>query len=62
MPEYVSIQDAVKREGVSRSAITRYRKRGLLKAYRAEGVDRRVYIDLEQLRELRRNPPMTPID
>jgi hypothetical protein len=57
MPTYVPIQDVIATEGVSRSTIDRWRRRRLLQAYTSPGVDRRVYIDLDQLAELRRNPP-----
>jgi DNA-binding transcriptional MerR regulator len=62
VPTYVTIRDAMKQAGVSRSTIDRWRRRGLLDAFRAPGVDRRVYIDLDQLHELRRNPPLERIN
>jgi DNA-binding transcriptional MerR regulator len=54
----IPVEEAVRTLGVSRSTIDRYRRRGLLDSYRAVCVDRRVYIDPEQLKELRRNPPL----
>ena len=44
--------------GVHRATIHRYIRLGLLKRYRARGVDRRTYVDVEALRELRRHPPL----
>jgi hypothetical protein len=62
VPTYVPIQQAIAEEGVSRSTINRYRRLGLLDSYTSPGVDRRIYIDVERLRELRRNPPLRRIE
>jgi hypothetical protein len=62
VPTYATIQQAIAQEGVSRSTINRYRRLGLLDSYKSPGVDRRVYIDVERLRELRRNPPLQRIE
>jgi len=57
----VPIQEAIKTEGIGRTAIYRLIRLGLLKKYRTL-LDRRTYIDLDELRELRRNPPMHEVD
>jgi DNA-binding transcriptional MerR regulator len=62
VPTHITIQEAIASEGVSRSTIDRYRRLGLLDSFRSPGVDRRVYIDVEQLRELRRHPPLQRAD
>jgi excisionase family DNA binding protein len=54
----ITLDEAAKQLGLSRSTINRWRRRGLLGSYRAPGVDRRVYIDREQLRALLRNPSL----
>ena len=58
--ERVPIQEAITREGIGRTAIYRLIRLGLLKKYRTP-LDRRTYIDLGELRELRRNPPMREV-
>jgi hypothetical protein len=54
----VPLSQAATDIGVHRATIHRYIRLGLLKRYRARGVDRRTYVDVEALRELRRNPPL----
>ena len=58
----VPVQEAAQEVGVSRQTVHRYIRLGYLKAYRAPGVDRRTYVDVDELRELRRNPPFTELD
>jgi hypothetical protein len=43
--------------GVSRQTVFRYIRLGYLKGYRAPGLDRRTYVDVDELRKLRENPP-----
>lgn len=62
MPQYITIKQATEQEGVSRATLYRWIKRGYLKRYRTPGFDRRTHIDVEELRELRRNPPMEAIE
>lgn len=62
MANRIPIQEVVATAGVSRSTIDRWRRRGLLDSYRSPGVDRRVYIDVDQLLELRRNPPLERLE
>jgi DNA-binding transcriptional MerR regulator len=52
----VPISEAAKAVGLSEWTIRRYVRLGLLKKYRTP-TDRRTYVDLEALEELRRNPP-----
>lgn len=54
----VPLAEAAADVGVHRATVHRYIRLGLLKRYRARGVDRRTYVDVEALRELRRNPPL----
>jgi len=54
----VPLSEAAADIGVHRATVHRYIRLGLLKRYRARGVDRRTYVDVEALRELRRNPPL----
>jgi hypothetical protein len=54
----VPLSQAATDIGVHRATIHRYIRLGLLKRYRAPGVDRRTYVDVDALRELRRNPPL----
>ena len=56
------IDDAVAQEGVSRTTVYRLIRLGLLKKYRAPGVDRRTYIDVDVLREVRANPPLREVE
>jgi DNA-binding transcriptional MerR regulator len=62
MSTYLPIQEAIVRAGVSRSTIDRWRRRDLLDSYRSPGVDRRVYVDIDALLELRRNPPLVLVE
>jgi hypothetical protein len=54
----VPLSQAAADIGVHRATVHRYIRLGLLKRYRARGVDRRTYVDVEALRELRRHPPL----
>jgi hypothetical protein len=54
----VPLSEAASDIGVHRATVHRYIRLGLLKRYRAKGVDRRTYVDVEALRELRKNPPL----
>jgi hypothetical protein len=56
------IDDAATEEGVSRTTIYRLIRLGLLKKFRAPGVDRKTYIDADKLREVRKHPPLRPVD
>jgi DNA-binding transcriptional MerR regulator len=58
MPEQrlVTVSDAAEEAQVSRTTVFRYIRLGLLKPHRRQ-LDRRTYIDVEALLELRRNPP-----
>jgi excisionase family DNA binding protein len=62
VPRYVTIKQATEDEGVSRATLYRWIKLGYLTKYRTPGFDRRTHIDLDELEELRRNPPMEPIE
>ena len=62
LAKLMPIDDAVAQEGVSRTTIYRLIRLGLLKKFRAPGVDRRTYIDVEVLREVRSNPPLREVD
>lgn len=62
MPNLVPLQDVIATAGVSRSTIDRWRRRKLLDSYRSPGVDRRVYIDLDQVVALRRKPPLVRLE
>jgi hypothetical protein len=57
VPSYVPIQEVIRDEGIGRTALYRLIKLGLLEKHRTP-LDRRTYIDVEQLRELPRHPPM----
>jgi DNA-binding transcriptional MerR regulator len=56
------IDDAAAQEGVSRTTIYRLIRLGLLKKFRAPGVDRRTYIDADALREVRSHPPLRQVE
>ena len=56
------IDEAAAQEGVSRTTIYRLLRLGLLRKYRAPGVDRKTYIDADALREVRANPPLKPVE
>jgi excisionase family DNA binding protein len=62
VPRYVTIKQATEGEGVSRATLYRWIKLGYLKKYRTPGYERRTHIDLDQLDELRRNPPMVVVE
>ena len=62
MPRLLPIDDAAAQEGVSRTTIYRLIRLGLLRKFRAPGVDRRTYIDVEVLHEVRENPPLKPVE
>ena len=56
------IDDAAAQEGVSRTTIYRLLRLGLLKKYRAPGVDRKTYIDADVLRQVRTHPPLKVVE
>jgi excisionase family DNA binding protein len=56
MPQLVPVDEAARRLGIGRSTVFRYIRLGLLDAHRRH-LDRRTYVDLDQLRELRESPP-----
>jgi hypothetical protein len=56
------VDDAAAHEGVSRTTIYRLIRLGLLKKYRAPGVDRRTYVDVDALRQVRAHPPLRVVD
>jgi len=56
------VDDAAAHEGVSRTTIYRLIRLGLLKKYRAPGVDRRTYVDADALRQVRAHPPLRVVD
>jgi hypothetical protein len=58
----VPIDDAADQEGVSRTTIYRLIRLGLLKKFRAPGVDRRTYVDADALRAVRAHPPLRPVE
>ena len=60
MPHYVTIEQAIKERGVSRATLYRWIKFGYLTRYNLPGYEKRTHIDLDQLDELRKNPPMRP--
>jgi hypothetical protein len=62
LPRLLPIDDAATQEGISRTTIYRLIRLGLLKKYRAPGVDRRTYVDVDLLREVRANPPLRVVD
>jgi hypothetical protein len=62
VPRYLSVSEAAAEVGRSKAAIYRYLKLGLLKRYRAVGIDRRTLVDVEALRELLKNPPVEEIE
>ena len=62
VPQYITIAQATAQEGVSRATLYRWMRFGYLKRYRVPGFERRTHIDLDELRELRRNPPMQRIE
>jgi predicted site-specific integrase-resolvase len=56
------IDEAAAQEGVSRTTIYRLIRLGLLKKFRAPGVDRRTYVDVDVLREIRAHPPLRVVE
>jgi excisionase family DNA binding protein len=62
LAKLMPIDDAAAQEGVSRTTIYRLIRLGLLRKYRAPGVDRRTYIDADALREVRAHPPLRPVE
>jgi excisionase family DNA binding protein len=54
-----TVEEAAKETGIGRSTIFRYIRYGYLKPYK-KALDRKRYIDLDELEELRRNPPLVP--
>ncbi len=62
MRKLMPIDQAATNEGVSRTTIYRLIRLGLLKKYRAPGVDRRTYIDADALKSVRARPPLRVID
>jgi hypothetical protein len=62
LAKLLPIDDAAAQEGVSRTTIYRLIRLGLLKKFRAPGVDRKTYIDVEALREVRANPPLRAVE
>ena len=52
----VPISEAATAVGLTERTIYRYIRLGLLERYRTK-VDRRTYVDLDALEELKRNPP-----
>jgi DNA-binding transcriptional MerR regulator len=53
------VVEAVRQTGIGRSTIFTYIRMGLLKRYKRR-LDRRTYVDLDELEELKRNPPFVP--
>lgn len=62
MTKLVPLDEAAAEVGVHRTTIFRYLKRGFLKRYKAKGVDKRTFVDIEALRDLLRNPPLKEVD
>jgi excisionase family DNA binding protein len=58
----LSIDDAAAQEGVSRTTIYRLIRLGHLKRFRAPGVDRRTYVDVDVLHEVRSHPPLREVE
>jgi DNA-binding transcriptional MerR regulator len=52
----IPVDEAAKRVGLSRNTIFRYIAIGLLKRYTSP-LDRKTYVDLDELKRLRENPP-----
>jgi excisionase family DNA binding protein len=62
LPKLLPIDEAAAQEGVSRTTIYRLLRLGLLKKYRAPGVDRKTYVDADALHQVRAHPPLRPVD
>jgi predicted DNA-binding transcriptional regulator AlpA len=60
-PRLIPIQDAAQQTGLARSTIYRYIRMGFLKKYRAAGFDRRTYVEIDALMELKKNPPFREV-
>lgn len=58
LSKLLPIDEAAAQEGCSRTTIYRLVRLGHLETYRAPGVDRRTYIDVEALHTVRANPPL----
>lgn len=56
MSRIVTLHEAAEEVGLSAPTVWRYIRLGLLKKYRRQ-LDRRTYVDLDELRELKDNPP-----
>jgi excisionase family DNA binding protein len=56
------IDEAAAHEGCSRTTIYRLIRLGLIEKYRSPGVDRKTYIDVDALHELRANPPLQRVE
>jgi DNA-binding transcriptional MerR regulator len=59
MPRWRTITDAARESGVSRRTLERWLRAGLLTRYVIRG-DRRTYIDLDQIKGLRKPRPKEP--
>lgn len=56
MPRLVPVNEAAKELGIGSSTIFRYLRLGLIKKHKRQ-LDRKTYVDIDELRELRDNPP-----
>jgi Helix-turn-helix domain len=54
------LQDAARESGLSRSTIHRYIRLGLLASYKTP-LDRRTYVNLDELLDLKQHPPFTRV-
>jgi len=55
------IDDAAAEVGCSRTTIYRLVRHGHLETYRSPGVDRRTFVDVDVLRNVRANPPLKKV-
>jgi len=62
LAKLMPIDEAAAHAGVSRTTIYRLIRLGLLKKYRAPGVDRRTYVDADALKSVRAHPPLRAVD
>lgn len=62
LAKLMPIDEATAYAGVSRTTIYRLIRLGLLKKYRAPGVDRRTYVDADALKSVRAHPPLRVVD
>jgi excisionase family DNA binding protein len=53
----VSVAEAAQQTGIGRSTLFRWIRLGYLTPHK-KALDRKRYVDLDQLEELRRNPPV----